>query len=80
MQESAVAIGEEVSIFATSASDAQNKLDSEHPNILMLGPQVKYLLSDFQRRLTIPVEVINMQDYGLMNGKNVLTQALKDIG
>ncbi|MGL2272665.1 PTS sugar transporter subunit IIB, partial [Oenococcus oeni] len=28
----------------------------------------------------IPVEVINMQDYGLMNGEKVLNQALKEIG
>jgi len=25
----------------------------------------------------IPLEVINMQDYGMMNGENVLDQALK---
>ena len=35
----------------------------------MLGPQVRYLESQFKRDLDIPVSVINMQDYGLMNGE-----------
>ncbi|MHA5113020.1 PTS sugar transporter subunit IIB, partial [Oenococcus oeni] len=33
-----------------------------------------------KEKVKIPVEVINMQDYGLMNGEKVLNQALKEIG
>jgi PTS system cellobiose-specific IIB component len=33
------------------------------------------MLSDFQKRVDIPVEVINMQDYGMMNGEKVLKEA-----
>ncbi len=46
----------------------------------MLGPQVSYMISQFKENVKIPVEVINMQDYGLMNGEKVLNQALKEIG
>ncbi len=80
MQKAAKAQGEDVDIFATAASDADNKLESEQPDILMLGPQVSYMLSQFKEKVKIPVEVINMQDYGLMNGEKVLNQALKEIG
>ncbi len=45
MQKAAKAQGEDVDIFATAASDADNKLESEQPDILMLGPQVSYMLS-----------------------------------
>ncbi|MGL2257919.1 PTS sugar transporter subunit IIB [Oenococcus oeni] len=80
MQKAAKEQGEDVDIFATAASDADNKLESEQPDILMLGPQVGYMLSQFKEKVKIPVEVINMQDYGLMNGEKVLNQALKEIG
>ncbi|OIM07360.1 PTS sugar transporter subunit IIB, partial [Oenococcus oeni] len=73
MQKAAKEQGEDVDIFATAASDADNKLESEQPDILMLGPQVSYMLSQFKEKVKIPVEVINMQDYG----EKVLNQALK---
>ncbi|QVI34507.1 PTS sugar transporter subunit IIB [Lacticaseibacillus chiayiensis] len=65
-----------VNIFATSASDAHDKLAAEHPDVLLLGPQVRYLAADFKAELSIPVAVINMQDYGLMKGDRVLQTAL----
>ncbi len=45
MQKAAKEQGEDVDIFATAASDADNKLESEQTDILMLGPQVSYMLS-----------------------------------
>ena len=66
-------------IFATAASDADNKLAEEKPDVLMLGPQVRYLEGQFKKDLDIPVDVINMQDYGLMNGEKVLKASLKAI-
>lgn len=71
--------GIEVNIFATAASDADNKLAEEKPDVLMLGPQVRYLEGQFKKDLDIPVDVINMQDYGLMNGEKVLKASLKAI-
>ncbi|MDM7531546.1 PTS sugar transporter subunit IIB [Lacticaseibacillus paracasei] len=77
MEDAATKDGIEAKIFATSASDAHDKLDSEKPDVLMLGPQVRYLEGDFKKDRSIPVQVINMQDYGLMKGENVLKTALK---
>jgi PTS system cellobiose-specific IIB component len=46
----------------------------------MLGPQVRYLEDNFKKKLDIPVEVIDMQDYGMMNGEKVLKEALSAMG
>ncbi|MCT1176613.1 PTS sugar transporter subunit IIB [Pediococcus pentosaceus] len=80
MQKAAEAEGVDVEIFATAASDADNKLAEKNPDILMLGPQVRYLEGNFKEKLDIPVEVINMQDYGMMNGEKVLKEALTSMG
>ena len=47
-------------------------------SVLMLGPQIAYFESHFKNKYsdTIPVATIPMMDYGLMNGKKVLEQAL----
>lgn len=76
MQKAATDAGEDVEIFATAAADAENKLESEHPDVLMLGPQVRYMLADFEKQADCPVAVIDMRDYGLMNGAKVLENAL----
>jgi PTS system cellobiose-specific IIB component len=77
MQKAAEAEGVDAKIFATASNAIDQELKTEHPDVLMLGPQVRYMFDDLQKRLDIPVEVINMQDYGLMNGANVLKAALK---
>lgn len=80
MQKAAEAEGVDTEIFATAASDADNKLSEKSPDILMLGPQVRYLEDNFKKKLDIPVEVIDMQDYGMMNGEKVLKEALSAMG
>ena len=76
MQDAAEKDGQDVKIFATAAADAENKFASEKPDVLMLGPQVSYMLDQFKASVDFPVEVINMRDYGLMNGEGVLKRAL----
>ncbi|OIM79763.1 PTS sugar transporter subunit IIB, partial [Oenococcus oeni] len=76
MQKAAESDGVDAEIFATAAADADAKLEEKHPDVLMLGPQVRYLEGQFKEKLTIPVEVINMQDYGMLNGEKVLREAL----
>ena len=45
---------------------------------ILLGPQVRYELKNVKKMfLDTPVEIINMQDYGTMNGAKVLDTALK---
>ena len=66
MEDAAAKEGVDAKIFATSTADAHDKLDSENPD----------LEGEFKKDLSIPVEVINMQDYGLMKGDKVLKAAL----
>ena len=45
---------------------------------ILLGQQVRYELKNVKKMfLDKPVEIINMQDYGTMNGAKVLDTALK---
>lgn len=48
-------------------------------DVILLGPQVRHVIGKFKETVQdqIPVLVIDMRDYGLMNGKNVLNTALK---
>ncbi|MCO7025733.1 PTS sugar transporter subunit IIB [Tetragenococcus halophilus] len=66
-------------IFAVSSSEADTQLENKDVNVLLLGPQVRFMKADFEKKLAskqIPVDVIDMSDYGMMNGENVLNQAL----
>lgn len=48
--------------------------------VVLLGPQVKYLKDDLTQRAQpydVPVAVIGMSDYGMQNGEHVLAQALE---
>jgi len=48
-------------------------------DVLLLGPQVRYVLKSMEKLLDgkYPVAVIDMKDYGSMNGVKVLDTALK---
>lgn len=66
-------------IFATAASDADQKLATNKIDVVLLGPQVRYLEADFKNKLegtNIPLAVIDMTAYGMMNGPKVLQQAI----
>ncbi|WP_066870657.1 PTS sugar transporter subunit IIB [Clostridium mediterraneense] len=81
MQEAAANKGIECSIEAVAEADAQNKIDDI--DVLLLGPQVRFLLSKFKgltEGKNVPVEVIDTVAYGTMNGEKVLTRALELIG
>ena len=79
MQKAAEAQGVEADVFAVSAPDADNSIESKPVDVMLLGPQVRFMKGDFEKRLApkgIPLDVINMADYGMMNGENVLKQAM----
>lgn len=47
-------------------------------DVILIGPQVRFQLKNIQKLFpSKPVEVINMQDYGMMNGAKVLERALQ---
>lgn len=47
-------------------------------DVVMLGPQVRHCLPALQKKAEgkVPIEIINMRDYGMMNGEKVLDAAL----
>lgn len=83
MEKAAEDRGLEAEIFAVSASEADINIEKKGVDVLLLGPQVRFMKSQFEQKLAdknIPLEVINMADYGMMNGENVLNQALELMG
>lgn len=80
MKKSAEDKGIEADIFAVSASEADEYLANSNVDVLLLGPQVRFMKSQFQKKLEplgIPLDVISMQDYGMMNGEKVLDLAIR---
>ncbi|MBM7709728.1 PTS sugar transporter subunit IIB [Enterococcus lemanii] len=67
-------------IFAVSASEADQQVASKIIDVILLGPQVRFMKGKFEEKYGlkgIPIDVINMTDYGRMDGEKVLEQAEK---
>lgn len=80
MNESAQERNISANIEAVSDPEASELLKKEPVDVILLGPQVRYLESSYKQKYPeIPTEVINMSDYGTMNGVNVLNRALEII-
>lgn len=65
-------------VKAIGSTEAINYATENSVDVILLGPQVKYLETTLKKELAhlnIPIEAIKPQDYGMMNGKNVLEQA-----
>jgi PTS system cellobiose-specific IIB component len=81
MQSAAKEAGKDVHIEAMPASTYANyKGDTD---VLLLGPQVSYMEAEMKATYEpkgIKVAVINMMDYGMMNGKKVLEDAYTLMG
>lgn len=78
MQKAAEAAGKDYEIFATSTSDVDAKLKEKNPDVVLLGPQVAYMKGEVKSKTDaagVPMDVINMMDYGMMKGDNVLKTA-----
>ena len=70
-------------IYAIAEGEVEKILATKKADVLLLGPQVRYLKGSFETKYKdkgFPIDVINMADYGMMNGENVLKQALQLIG
>lgn len=79
MQEAAKEQNINAEIFAKSANEANDVFEKKDIDVLLLGPQVRYLKDQFEKKLSgkdIPVEVIDMQDYGMVKGGKVLQTAI----
>lgn len=78
MNDSAKKRGIDVEIFAVGEAEAK---DHEDVDIVLLGPQVRYLLGKMQKLMEphgISVKVIDSMLYGTMNGEEVLNRALSE--
>ena len=78
MKDAAESRGLEVDIDAYPESTME--LETNECDVALLGPQVRFMLKKAQEICGpkgIPVEVVDMRHYGMMNGEAVLDQALK---
>ena len=77
MKEEADNRGLEVSVEAIGEKTLEQHLGEF--DVLLLGPQIRYVIPNVKKILAgkIPFDVIDMRDYGLMNGEKVLAAALK---
>ena len=84
MEKAAAAMGDEVEIFALPISEGEKRVGDV--DCILLGPQVRFQKSAIEKLAAgrkagaIPVDVIDMRDYGTMNGKAVFEAAMKMIG
>ncbi len=68
-----------VEILAVAEANAKEHFDTT--DVLLLGPQVKYLEDKIRAEVgdRFPVITINSQKYGMMDGLGVLKDALRAI-
>lgn len=80
MKKEAAAQGLDVEIQAVPVAEAEVVFTAW--NVVLLGPQVRFLLNKFKdlgSSAGIPIDIIDMKMYGMMDGKGVLAQAMKMI-
>ncbi|SHI57553.1 PTS sugar transporter subunit IIB [Clostridium intestinale] len=79
MKAAAIEKGIETEIWAIQMQDIDKH--KEKADIILLGPQIRYALGEIQAEVsTKPVFVIDIMDYGTMNGEKVLNIALDKLG
>ncbi len=80
MEMAAKELGDEIEIFALPISEGEKKISEV--DCVLLGPQVRFQKKQIEKLmadagLDLPCEVIDMKDYGMMNGKAVYEFAKK---
>lgn len=65
-------------ILAFSHKKIGDIVSEKHPDMILLGPQVRYLFQETEKRFgnEIPVMQIEQEDYGMLDGERVLKKAL----
>ncbi len=79
MEKAAAERGLEAKIWAVSESQLVQEYAAERCDVLLLGPQVRFRLNAVKEQThnEVPVDVIDMRIYGMMDGSKALDQALK---
>ena len=81
MRKEAAAQGLDATIDANPLNKALEKIGDGY-DVLLLGPQISYAKKDAEEAVEgkIPVLVIPMADYGRMNAKKIIADAVKATG
>ncbi len=66
---------EELEITAYSEMEFMQHI--EGASVILVGPQIRFRIPDFQEQTDIPVVGINPQKYGMLDGKGVLKDIQK---
>lgn len=80
MQESANAHNLPIQVAAHPHNKLGEIIESDRPDCILLGPQVKYMYDETVAQYGgegIPIAVIDAGDYGMMDGEKVLKTAIK---
>lgn len=75
MQDTANKEGKDYEVEALALSEAETKVDEV--DVILLGPQVRFQKAQVEKVANgkVPVDVIDMQQYGMMDGEGVLKHA-----
>ncbi len=80
MQEAANSHNLPVEVQAFPDGKIGSVIQEKHPDVILLGPQIKYRCNDIIHEygdLGIPIAVIDAADYGMMDAEKVLKTAIK---
>jgi PTS system cellobiose-specific IIB component len=79
MRQAAEEKGVEAEIWAIPKAELSENKDKA--DVILIGPQIRYAINDVKKVVGSgkPVDVIDIRDYGTMNGKKVLDFALSKL-
>ncbi|QLQ23015.1 MAG: PTS sugar transporter subunit IIB [Paracoccaceae bacterium] len=78
MKDRATSIGDEAKIWAVGQDRVVTEMDEA--DVILIGPQMRFLLDKLKAQTSTPIEVIDMMAYGTANGKAAYEQAMKLMG
>lgn len=68
-----------IEVKAFSDSKMDSVVQEFNPDVILLGPQIKYKFEETKAKYVgsgVPVEVIDLEDYGKVDGERVLKKAI----
>jgi PTS system cellobiose-specific IIB component len=79
MQKAAEARGLDAQIAAYSVEVLEDLLQKEKIDCVLIGPQIRHMKPNVEKAVNgaCPVALIDMRNYGTINGEAVLTQAVE---
>lgn len=72
-----------IDVSAVSGAQALTEYHELKPDIVLLSPQVRYMKKELEmitKNDQIPLSIIDMKDYGLLDGETILFKAMTLLG